>query len=816
MSTMAHTRAAAAALVGALCAAGCLGLSSPTPPAGGVFAFDADDAGLIGLPDANKPETSSDAVPDGGDAGVADVLAADTGNDVATDADAASEVSDAAAEADAAGPDAAETAQPDAPADSQPDAADVPTCVTTSKTELCNNKDDDCDGQTDEKEPGLCNDKDPCSIDNCAAGKCVNLVIPGSCDDGNICTEDDQCVNGQCLPGDGKPCSDGNPCTDNGCDPATGCVYTPVGKGGACEDGNPCTQGDVCTAGTCKPGPAKTCDDKDPCTDDSCGTAGCVFGPNTVPCSDGNECTVGDKCGGGACKPGPGKTCDDANACTNDTCTVAGGCQHSNNTAACNDNNACTEPDQCAAGACKAGAAKLCNDGNPCTTDSCNPSVGCAFTAGPNGAICPGGTCSAGKCQAGQVCGNGVVEAGESCDDGDATNCGACNATCNGPGTGTALSGNYGIGGAGAQFATFGDAFAALAKCGVKGATTFNVAAGSYKQATGFNFPVVTGASATNTVTFKVAAGAAVKLVGSTGTGSYGGVVRIANSATYLTLDGFDIDGALPENKIGGSYSGPIVFDSGGGQSHITLRNLRIHDFGPAAWVTTSYIGGIYIQQSVTVSDLTIEACRFENLAPSAPFHTQGAISTRNGKFTNLRIVGNRFSGIKGMDPINLRNGAGFENLLIANNFIVTEAEGAVEFYGTAVFVNPGQFIYNTVVLTGVATRGIAGTLTGPALDVRNNVVFSTTSALPFISGTAVGPVGNNCLGTKVTAGYTAQPTDIKADAKFANATAPAWDLHLLAGSPGLDAATPIPSVTTDIDSQPRGSKPDIGADEVP
>ncbi len=833
MTTSHPSWAALAVAFVALTAAACVGPTESTPTGGGGgLSVDVEDASLVGTLDTAKAETSAEVSNDTAHEGITDGTTADSdtaapetvGADTAvseTSADAGQKDADAKADAADGGADGTADAAQDSAAsgdtaETGDDAADAPTCVPTSKVELCNNKDDDCDGQTDEKEPGLCNDKDPCSIDNCAGGKCVNLVIPGLCDDGNICTEDDQCVNGQCLPGDGKPCTDSNPCTDNGCDQATGCVFTPVGNGGACEDGNPCTQGDVCTAGTCKPGLAKTCDDKDPCTDDSCGTSGCIFGPNNALCSDGNECTVGDKCGGGACKPGTGKTCDDANACTNDTCTVAGGCQHSNNTAACSDNSACTDPDLCSAGVCKAGAAKVCSDGDPCTTDSCNPATGCIFAVGPNGVVCPGGTCSAGKCLASKVCGNGVIEAGETCDDGDATSCGTCNATCSGPGTGTAMSGSYAIGGVGAQFATFGDAVAALAKCGIKGATTFNVAAGSYKQATGFDFPLVTGASAVNTVTFKAAAGAVVKLVGTTGTGSYGGVVRIANNASYLTIDGFDIDGTLPENKIGSSYSGPVVFNSGGGQSHIQLRNLRIHDFGPTAWATTSYIGGIYIQQSVTVADLTIEGCRFENLAPSAPFHTQGAISTRNGKFTNLRILGNRFSGIKGMDPINLRNGAGFENLLIANNFIVSEAEGAVEFYGTAVFVNAGQFVHNTVVLTGTAVRGIGGALTGPALDVRNNIVFSTTNTLPFVTGTTVNPVGFNCLGTKITPGYAAMPTDIKADAKFATATAPNWDLHLLAGSPCLDAGAPISTVTTDIDHQPRGAKPDLGADELP
>jgi hypothetical protein len=53
------------------------------------------------------------------------------------------------------------------------------------------------------------------------------------------------------------------------------------------------------------------------------------------------------------CAPG---SCDDANACTTDACDPVVGCQH---------------------------WAVFCNDGNPCTTDTCDPGVGCVYTAVP-------------------------------------------------------------------------------------------------------------------------------------------------------------------------------------------------------------------------------------------------------------------------------------------------------------------------------------------------------------------------------------------------------------------------------------------------
>jgi hypothetical protein len=45
----------------------------------------------------------------------------------------------------------------------------------------------------------------------------------------------------------------------------------------------------------------------------------------------------------------------------------------------CDDGNACTDNDKCGAGIC-AGVAKVCNDADPCTFDTCNPTAGCLFS----------------------------------------------------------------------------------------------------------------------------------------------------------------------------------------------------------------------------------------------------------------------------------------------------------------------------------------------------------------------------------------------------------------------------------------------------
>jgi uncharacterized repeat protein (TIGR03806 family) len=55
--------------------------------------------------------------------------------------------------------------------------------------------------------------------------------------------------------------------------------------------------------------------------------------------------------------------------------------------AQCSDGNACNGIETCETGSCAGGAAPVCNDGNPCTTDTCSPGSGCSF---PSNGTCAG------------------------------------------------------------------------------------------------------------------------------------------------------------------------------------------------------------------------------------------------------------------------------------------------------------------------------------------------------------------------------------------------------------------------------------------
>ncbi len=369
-----------------------------------------------------------------------------------------------------------------------------PACVPKS-FELCNGEDDDCNGDVDEGT--LCNDGNtcttdscggklgckvvlaplgvlcdldgtPCTADVCAAGQCaagppkdcsdgnpctIDSCLAGACqhkpqgltvcDDGNPCTATDKCTAGVCQPGAPVPCNDGNPCTDDVCFPSTGkCLSANAQTGIPCNDGNLCTTADTCALGACSGKPAN-CEDGNPCTASTCDPkGGCVHSPlDGAPCNDNNACTSADVCKKGVCGGGQ-LACDDANPCTLDGCAAGGGCTHTAIVGACSDGSVCTTGEKCGPDGCKGGTVQICNDGNPCTNDTCDPQKGCAYVAN-NGPcndgkactlneVCQGGSCAASKlldCNDNVACTADVCDGAlggclhtpkvEACDDGD-------------------------------------------------------------------------------------------------------------------------------------------------------------------------------------------------------------------------------------------------------------------------------------------------------------------------------------------------------------------------------------------------------------
>ncbi len=311
-----------------------------------------------------------------------------------------------------------------------------------ASSEICDGKDNDCNGTNDDGYPNHddddladCVDPDDDNdglvdeSDNCPITPNDDQLDTDGDDLGDVCDPDDDndgaidskdceptleyvypfapelCdgVDNDCDGStDEKACDDGNICTDDVCNPVTGCEY--LNNDEPCTDGNPCTSGDVCGFGDCA-GSFLGCNDSNPCTNDSCSAeGGCQNVPNLLPCSDGNACTDVDTCAGGVCLPGAPIVCEDENSCTLDTCDSKAGCQTSFLDNPCFDGDPCTDKDTCIAGVCIGGPTD-CDDGDPCTADSCDS----AFEGG-----CINAPKSEGECDDGLACTtNDTCDAGE-------------------------------------------------------------------------------------------------------------------------------------------------------------------------------------------------------------------------------------------------------------------------------------------------------------------------------------------------------------------------------------------------------------------
>ncbi len=220
---------------------------------------------------------------------------------------------------------------------------------------------------------------------------------------------------------------------------------------GACKGVRNCTGGGLsqCQAMVPKPEECNGIDDDcDGNTDNFDATASCKktneFGscPGIiVACLDGKT-----TCDAPAAKPEgcngvdddcDGETdeglCDDGDPCTNDTCNSDGSCKHKELAGlACDDGSLCTQTDKCLAGKCVGGNALDCDDKDPCTNDTCDPFTGCVHKASSD-AVCPddGEVCTQDLCKEGK-CLHPQAKDGSTCaDDGlictqDACQAGTC------------------------------------------------------------------------------------------------------------------------------------------------------------------------------------------------------------------------------------------------------------------------------------------------------------------------------------------------------------------------------------------------------
>ncbi|MFO0757983.1 MAG: proprotein convertase P-domain-containing protein [Byssovorax sp.] len=231
---------------------------------------------------------------------------------------------------------------------------------------------------------------------NLVTGLCEEPPDGAPCNDQDLCTQVDTCQGGACVGDSPVVCTSALQCHEPGtCDKATGfCDHPAKPDGTPCDDDNVCSQTDTCVEGFCEGGDfIVSCPPADQChLDSACHfKLGCNLPakPDGTPCSDGIACTQGDTCQNGVCVAGPaagcecgdgvvepGEACDDGDGASGDGCSFK-----------C----AVEPPFTCAAGApsvCSAPSEIDCNDGADNDGDgladcadgdcalACNPSVG--------------------------------------------------------------------------------------------------------------------------------------------------------------------------------------------------------------------------------------------------------------------------------------------------------------------------------------------------------------------------------------------------------------------------------------------------------
>ncbi len=259
---------------------------------------------------------------------------------------------------------------------------------------------------------------------NCAADCC------GGCGDG-------KCKGYQCgenpttCPKDcGTAC--GNQVCDKGEDPATcpeDCNWKVCGNhkcdGGEGPDTCPEDCATACGDCLCQGG-----EDFDSCPVD-CGWCGDGVCSNCALANETTE-TCANDCSFKECNPKfKGPQCNDGEPCTYDTCSAAGSCVHAPVETAglasvptCTDANDCTGTDHCQAGSCAPGGLVSCDDGIACSLDSCVAQGGCQHVATPkDGTPCDDGD----KCTSNDICQEGVCKGGQTdCNDNNSCTADSC------------------------------------------------------------------------------------------------------------------------------------------------------------------------------------------------------------------------------------------------------------------------------------------------------------------------------------------------------------------------------------------------------
>jgi fibro-slime domain-containing protein len=229
------------------------------------------------------------------------------------------------------------------------------------------------------------------------------------------------CGNGVLDPG--EQCDDGNTVGGDGCTP-----LCQIEQGWTCPTpGQPCVRTEICGDGILQP--PEQCDDGNVASGDGCSST-CMIEPGWVCRVPGKPCTP--TCGDGMITGT--KTCDDGNDVSGDGCSST--CQVEPGWTCTGMPSVCTKA-VCGNGIIETGEACDCGTSVTKFPSGCTgpnglfngDGTGCSTTCTKE-PICRGtnGTGATHACAT--SCGNGNLEAGEQCDDGNLIDGDGCSSTC--------------------------------------------------------------------------------------------------------------------------------------------------------------------------------------------------------------------------------------------------------------------------------------------------------------------------------------------------------------------------------------------------